>query len=212
MSAPSSPESMRHARGYTVIEVLLAMTVLMIGASAVISMQKASMQGNLDARKTDVANGIARMWLERVRKDAMSWTTPGASIATSNFASAALLGHAGTGWFLPVDYLPATSGYASISPGFDLLGRDVQSVAGLTSTTNPPLFCVHLQETVLASNATTATDNLMRVDLRVVWVRGISPTYAIGPCDTSVVTAKLPDPSLYASLYMTTAVRANGLQ
>jgi prepilin-type N-terminal cleavage/methylation domain-containing protein len=202
------------ARGYTVVEVLLAMTVLTIGASAVMSMQKASMQGNLDARRTDVANGIARMWMERIRKDAMSWTLPSPASpgSASNFASASLLGHAGTGWFLPTDYLPATAPFASISPGFDMLGRDVPTVAGLTSTTAPPIFCVHMSETWLVQNAVNPTDSLLRVDLRVVWRRGITTsTYAAGPCDTAVATAKIPDPSLYASLYMTTAVRANGL-
>jgi prepilin-type N-terminal cleavage/methylation domain-containing protein len=207
--SPSRP----HARGYTVIEVLLAMTVLTIGASAVISMQKASMQGNFDARKTDVANGIARMWMERIRRDAMSWTLPSsASGAASNFSNASLLGHAGAGWFLPKDYLPATAPFASISPGFDLLGRDVPSVAGLTTSTAPPVFCVHLNETWLVQNATTPTDSLLRVDLRVIWRRGITTTaYATGPCDSTVATAAIPDPKLYVSLYMTTAVRANGL-
>ncbi len=186
------------------------MTVLIIGASAVMSMQKASMQGNLDARKTDVANSIARMWMERIQKDAMSWTLPSHALpGTNNYGNALLLGHVTGAWFLPIDYLPATSPNASISPGFDILGRDVPTVAGLPGA----LFCVHLRETWLAQNAANASDNLMRVELRVVWPRGIvTTTYAPALCDASSATTLNPDPHLYATLYMATAVRANGLQ
>jgi len=93
------------ARGYTVVEVLLSMTVLAIGASAVMSMQKAALQGNLDARKTDMANSIARMWVERVRRDATQWTLPSpVNPSGNNFASAQLLQYVGTGWVLPTAY------------------------------------------------------------------------------------------------------------
>src|SRR5271165_2005192 len=79
-------------RGYTAVEVLMAMTVMTIGAAAVMSMQKASVQGNLDARETDVANSIARMWVERLQRDAMQWTQPNNQNPTlNNFSQAVLL-------------------------------------------------------------------------------------------------------------------------
>jgi type II secretory pathway pseudopilin PulG len=202
--------SPRVARGYTVVEVLLAMTVLIIGASGVMSMEKASMQGNLDARKTDVATNIARMWMDRIEKDAMSWTLPSPSVAgSSNYGNALLLNHVTGNWFLPTDYLPAVAPLASISPGFDILGRDVATVGALPKA----VFCVHLRETWLANNSASPTDSLLRVELRVVWPRGISTsTYAPPLCDSTSVTTVNPDPSLYSTLYMVTAVRANGLQ
>lgn len=198
-------------RGYTVVEVLLAMTVLIIGASAVMSMQKASMQGNLDARKTDIANSIARMWMERVQRDAMNWTLPSQAWPgqASNSGNAPLLSHANGVWFLPRDYFPATAPNASISPGFDILGRDAPTQTDLTSS----LFCVHLRETWLAQNTANPADNLMRVELRVVWPRGIEPSkYAPPKCDVTSAQDLKPDPQLYATLYMVTAVRPNGLQ
>jgi prepilin-type N-terminal cleavage/methylation domain-containing protein len=195
-------------RGYTAVEVLLSLTVLAIGASAVMSMQKAAVQGNLDARKTDMANAIAREWIGRIRRDASQWTlpSPGAALnGVSNFANAKLLGHVGNGWSLPDDYVTQTP---SISPGFDILGNDVAPNAN-----PPPVFCVHVQETWLLNNPAAPQDNLMRVDLRVVWIRGInleSPVY--NPCDkTNVAQVVNPDPTLYQTLYMTTAVRENGL-
>ena len=91
----------------------MAMTVMAIGAAAVITMQKTSVQGNLDARKTDVANSIARMWVERLQRDAMQWTLPerrqpGAEQLRTN----ALIVAPGTRrpgqWFLPMQYMGAT--------------------------------------------------------------------------------------------------------
>ena len=118
-------------RGYTAVEVLMAMTVATIGASAVMTMQKASVQGNLEARKADVANSIARAWVERLQTDAMQWTTPNAVVTTSNFANAALLsGHVSAGpgtWYLPTDEM--TGGAPeTMSPGFDIVGRDLAKV------------------------------------------------------------------------------------
>ena len=71
-----APPAFAARRGYTAVEVLMAMTVMAIGAAAVMTMQKTSVQGNLDARKTDIANSIARTWVERLQRDAMQWTLP----------------------------------------------------------------------------------------------------------------------------------------
>jgi type IV pilus assembly protein PilV len=201
------------SRGYTVVEILLAMTLLSIGAAGVISMQKASMQGNLDARRMDVATAIGRMWMDRIRKDAMAWTLPSpASALPTNYSKAKLLSYAGLGWSRPDVYLPATSPQASISPGFDILGRDVPSKAGLDDTNNPPLFCVHVNESWLVGDGTTV-DSLLRVDIRVVWKRGIlvGGPAADQPCLPSAVTALTLDNTQYAAIYMSTLVRANGI-
>jgi hypothetical protein len=215
MRSPSPPpcSGSRHvagvARAYTVVEVLLSMTVLAIGASAVMSMQKATLQGNLDARKTDMANSIGRMWVERIRRDAMQWTLPSpANPAGNNFASASLLQYASTagGWVLPVAY---AGNVPPVSPGFDILGRDIPT-AGLTPAAGvaPPVFCVNIQETYLYQD--TNNNNLIRADVRVLWVRGINGG-ATNPCDATVATSLLPNPQLYQSVYLTTAVRANAL-
>jgi type IV pilus assembly protein PilV len=197
----------RRAGGYTVVEILLAMTLLTIGAAGAMSMQKASMQGNLDARRMDVATAIGRMWLERIRKDAMAWTLPSPADpgGASNFSNALLLStYAGKGWSRPDIYLPATPPLASISPGFDILGRDVPKTLLDTNTT----FCVHVNETWVIGNG-SSVDDLLRVDLRVVWSRGI--TSSVQPCTTTASSAVFLDNTQYAAIYMSTLVRANGL-
>jgi hypothetical protein len=140
----------------------------------------------------------------------MGWTLPSPSVAgASNYANAPLLGHVTGAWFLPTDYLLAVSPLASISPGFDILGRDIPTSAALGNA----VFCVHLRETWLAQNAAAPTDSLMRVEMRVVWPRiNASPTGAPSLCQAASVTTVSPSPLLYSTLYMVTAVRANGLQ
>ncbi|MDP9002230.1 MAG: prepilin-type N-terminal cleavage/methylation domain-containing protein [Myxococcota bacterium] len=198
------------ARGYTAVEVMMAITVMAVGSAAVISMQKASIQGNLDARKTDVANSIARLWVERIRRDAMQWTQPGPSFPVAppgNIATAAILNfgvnNAGT-WFLPNQYLAATP---PMSPGFDILGRDLP-LADMTPSTTPfvagALFCTNIRMTWLSVN------ELIRVDVRVLWPRGVGNVVpAGGVCANAVATSNAPNPLVFHSIYVTTAVRGN---
>jgi prepilin-type N-terminal cleavage/methylation domain-containing protein len=189
--------------GYTAVEVLMAITVMSIGAAAVMSMQKASMQGNLDARKTDVANAIARTWVERIKRDAMEWTAPGPTTGTTpNLSSTAAIiqyGITNSGkWFLPNQYL-ALAGTPPLSPGFDILGRDL--IAGDLGTA---LFCANARLVWLVIN------EMARVDVRVLWARGIAnspPTGGI--CNNTLATSDAPDPLVYHAIYVTTAVRGN---
>ena len=66
-------------RGYTVVEVMSAMTLIAIGAAGVIGMQRVTIQGGMDARNFDVATNIAREWQSRLQRDAaLNWTAPNA--------------------------------------------------------------------------------------------------------------------------------------
>jgi prepilin-type N-terminal cleavage/methylation domain-containing protein len=196
----------RGARGYTVIEVLIAMTVMVIGAAAVMSMQKASIQGNLDARRLDVANGIARMWEERLQADAMAWTQPNANApASSNLTThnGALIAHgiaSNTLWFLPGDYI---GNAVAESYMFDILGRDL-----LAANANAAVYCVAVRMTTLVNGGIAPA--LIRADVRVLWLRGLGDNPAQAFCsDGSDATSATPPPSVYHALYVTTALKGN---
>ena len=64
-----------HEAGYTAIEIMLSIAVG-IGAAGVMTMQSASVPRNADAHMLDVANAIAREWIERLRRDGVTWTVP----------------------------------------------------------------------------------------------------------------------------------------
>jgi hypothetical protein len=188
--------------------VLIAMTVMAIGAAAVMTMQKASIQGNLDARRLDVANGIARMWEERLQADAMAWTSPNAYSSASNAGAnnnAKLIRHgidsAGQ-WFFPSDYVTPPTGGTPESYMLDILGRD------LPTATNA-VYCVAVRLSTLVPGSIDPT--LLRADVRVLWLRGLGVTPASSAFCTSGTdaTALNPDPNVYHQLYVTTALKEN---
>jgi prepilin-type N-terminal cleavage/methylation domain-containing protein len=183
------------ARGFTAVEVLIAMTIMVIGAAAIMSMQKASVLGNLDARKTDLANSIARTWVERLQRDSMQWTAPSSGNPGPGgaFTGALLLNHLDAGWYLPNDYMGDGNSYL-----FDIVGRDL-AVADIGLAQ----FCVDVQLTTLVAN------ELFRVQVRVSWPRGINSAPA-GFCTTALPA--IPNMTLYHAIYVTTAIKENPVQ
>jgi prepilin-type N-terminal cleavage/methylation domain-containing protein len=202
------------ARGFSAVEVLMAMTVMAIGAAAVMSMQKASVQGDLDARKTDMANSIARTWVERLQKDAMAWTLPSAANSSgNNFANAPLLAnHVNGNWFLPVDEMGATP--EVMSPGFDILGRDL-----IQANLPQAQFCANVRLTWLVPQSLPGEPGLIRADVRVLWPRALynSPVGGTGAgfCIDAVASQANPDvytlgqQPTYHAIYLTTTIKEN---
>jgi hypothetical protein len=194
--------------------VLIAMTVMAIGAAAVMTMQKASIQGNLDARRLDVANGIARMWVERLEADATAWTQPNANapsvtnLSTHNGALIADgIGSNATNWFLPADYMNNTPPESYM---FDILGRDLAAADSASA-----IYCVAVRMTPLVPGAIAAAPALVRADVRVLWLRdlGSNPSGGTAFCaaggDAVSSLPTQPDPAVYHALYVTTALKGN---
>lgn len=213
------------AAGYTAVEIMMALTVMTIGAAAVMSLQKTSVTGNFDARETDMAASIARTWVDRLQRDAMNWTMPNNTYpTTSNFANAALLSQPPYGtWSLPKYEMngpntpPETMSYA-----FDILGRDLPQTQA-TATPNPVVFCVNYRlQWLVAPNLSPPAGGppvepgLIRVDLRVLWPRNIVSRPAGDWCSALAgVTnpengATQGNEVTYHSLYLTTTIRQGG--
>jgi prepilin-type N-terminal cleavage/methylation domain-containing protein len=208
-------------RAYTVIEVLMAMTVMAIGGAAVITMQKTSVTGNLDARRADVANAIARTWVERLHRESMQWTLPGRENPTgNNLANAPVLANvvAAPGiWFLPVQDMGKSGAFETMSPAFDILGRDLPQASMNTAD-----FCVHVRLSWLGTTLTPPGGDLMRADVRVLWPMGILNSLP-GFCNAASAALLDPngDPAIlrtagadpnepaFHAIYVTTSVREN---
>lgn len=197
-----APSQTRRARGYTSIEVMLSMAILAIGAAGVISMQRGAIQGNVDARRLDMANSIAREWIERLRRDSMMWTLPNqGNLATDNIGQAKLLANIDGAWHLPNQRIAETAADGTTpvnSPGFDILGVD-QAVLGATNTT--VMFCVNTRMTVLVPGS------LIRAEVRVFYPRGLDVTPAAGFCAAEPPAAT--STNLYHYVYAVSAIRKN---
>jgi type IV pilus assembly protein PilV len=186
-------------RAYTAVEVLIAITLFAIGATGVIAMQRASVQGNYDARTLDVAGAIARGWQERLRRDADGWTAQGAPPNTTTWLKNAAAAPAA--WTVPVYPTLAPSGN---SPAFDLLGRELTKSEGEGATTEVATFCTQVKLETVAPGGTV---RLVRSEVRVIWQRNGSPMKCIeGVGFDPLSTANL---ERYRTLSTITLIRGN---
>jgi len=153
--------------GYTVVEVMMALAVLTLGASGVIAMQKATLVANTSARNLVTANGLAQTWMERMRIDALAWNEP-AAVPDINSDTIWLRNAVGTqplgsGWVAP----PANnvSGYPAGNPVADVMGSDINSGDGYGTG-----FCTQVRLTRFSSNPSLwALYRMIRVEVRVYW-------------------------------------------
>jgi type II secretory pathway pseudopilin PulG len=157
----------RSLRAYTAVEVMLSIVVLGIGAAGVMSMQQASIQGNADAHMLDMANSIARGWVERLRRDSMTWTMPDGTQSQNWGTNTVLIAQIGAAanqgkWIWP--QIPA-GGTADPGYGrmFDMLGRDLTYPAPAGQAA--PAFCTNIRGDWLVQ------DQLLRAEVRVYWPR-----------------------------------------
>jgi type II secretory pathway pseudopilin PulG len=191
------------ARGYTSVEVLVAITLLMIGAVGVMSMQRASIQGNLEARQMDLATQIARGWSERLLRDGASWTGPNPTTTISNLGNTKYLNLVSTSpgsWVLP--NVPSGAGDGA-SPAYDMLGRDLASGDPAEKFT----FCTQLRFDWLITN------EVMRAEIRVFWPRKLLTAPPASFCSSGNTTVGATNAtSIYHFVYMTVPIRQNASQ
>jgi len=154
--------------GFTLVEVMIAIGIMTVGSLGILAMHQGVSQANRTALEMNTALAITERWVERVERDALSWTEQGLT-TTSLSATYHLSGLAGTplatGWFRPTP--PAGESY-----DFDYFGDDVTG----TSNANPPKYCTNLRLSWLRQGSSA------RVDIRTFWYReGYAPGGATHP-------------------------------
>lgn len=195
----------RGSHGYTVIEVMIALTLLAVGTSGVIAMQKVTAIANRDAKSLVIATQVARTWMERLRADAAQWNHPSAISAESDLADTRWLKTVNGVWFRPADDLAG-------SPTADALGNDVRD-ADLTAG----VFCTNVRLTWLYGPVPTAPPPyLIRAEVRVYWLRdggGGSVETGKTVCDPGTDLTKVsPSVDRYHFVYLTSAIAQNMAQ
>jgi len=202
---------LRRSRGYTVVEVLSAMTLFAIGAAGVISMQRVTIQGGDDARRLDVATNIAHEWASRLQRDSAFWTKPNpVDTSSSNLTDTEWLKNATTdgvqtAWLTP-DQVGGVYGH---SGDFDLFGRDRPKDSA------DHVFCAQYRLQFLApptqpSGLMNPYGGLIRAEVRVFWAR--LDNAIVTTCETaSPAPALNGDDTYYHYVYASTAVRTNSI-
>jgi prepilin-type N-terminal cleavage/methylation domain-containing protein len=154
--------TLKKSLGYTIVEVMMALAVLSIGATGVVALQKTAVIGNVRARNLASANALAASWIDRLRVDGLRWRVQQNGINTI-VGSTAWLTSVGTAfppagasnWIVPNPV--ATNALAAVEIGADVRGFDDNDPADQG-------FCV-------AYKLTQLLPNMIRADVRVYWLR-----------------------------------------
>jgi prepilin-type N-terminal cleavage/methylation domain-containing protein len=159
--------------GYTLIEIMIAVVVMTIGATGILAMQGASVRSNQDAAETSVAINFAATWMERLKRDARMWIASG----PTDIASTRYLRNVGLGWVVPGAVAPEAA-------SADFYGFD---------STTDPRYCVNIRiAPVHQSSAAVGLDSV-RADVVVWWHRTSSndTSRSAALCATPLTPAQL---------------------
>jgi len=175
----------RGQRGYTAVELMMAISVFGIGVAGIISMQKVTAVSNQHAKNLAIATHIAESWLDMLGSDAVAWNSPSASTSVTDINDTVWLrnvtANAGpTSWFLP-----AYNAGLNFGPAFDALGNPINNIAANLPNAQ---FCTHLRLSWLYGAPPATTVGLIRAEVRVFWLRDGqgSPVANKNPCDATV--------------------------
>ncbi len=188
----------RTREGFTLVEVMMAIAVLTVGALGILSLQRAAINGNSNARQMTTATTVTRSWIERVRRDALGWQNNAMSgVRTTEYLVSLPEGPGTSGWVTP-----PVSALTGASPASDWYGNEVATIAD-------GRFCTNLQLTWVVPG------ELVRVDVRTWWPKRGAFDDRFAGCAVGreiAVTNELEAadvPSLHA-VYASTTVRWMG--
>lgn len=185
----------RSRAGYTLIEVMLSVSVLIVGATGFTMLQGASSRAIQNSQEHTVALQVMETWVERVRRDASLWTAPGAA----NMASTKYLlaGSAAWGTWITPEILTDPANNVVLSPGADAWGWD-------RADFKEARFCVKLRYLVAHRGADGVTEDTVRADV-MVWRprRGVASTLGYmmnGGLNCGIGEGQLNNPELFKAV------------
>ena len=199
---------LRRERGYTAVELMMAIGIFGIGVTGIIAMEKVTTVSNQHAKNLAIATHIAESWLDMLATDAVSWNYPSPTNSKPDLDQTAWLKQVKTNansandWFLPV-YSGADK--FSFGPAFDALGNPVDAAAAPNSVA----FCSHLRLSYLYT-PTLSGNGLIRAEVRVFWLRD-GQVFAQNMCSDGQVVKVGGDTQTFHFVQKITAIRENTL-
>lgn len=158
----------RRDRGYTVVELMMALAVFAAGVTGIVAMQRATVSSNRLAKNMTIATGVAQAWISQLQADGSLWN-PGVAntvwLASANTANGL--------W-----QLPTYNATRQFGAEFDAFGAPVTAGNGV--------FCAQIRLTWLygdgVSQGGRAGNGLIRTEVRVFWPRDDSG-FDAGDCN-----------------------------
>lgn len=155
---------MRKRQGFTLVEVMISLGVMTVGALALFGMQQQTTRANVHARTLTVASQIAQNVIERLKMDSLGWTSVSGLPAT-DLARSPLIGRITAGGaFGQFVTLPAVAGLRPLSNAFDFYGADVDITGGTPAELARVYYCASYRLSWVYT-----TNTAMRADVRVWW-------------------------------------------
>lgn len=192
---PHGHSHMTPHRGYTIVELMMAIAVFAIGVSGIIAMQKVAAAANLHSRSLSLATNIAQAWQDQLNTDSSFYSL---SYGFSQTVWLAALGSSNqVGWLRP-----AWNANLGIGAAFDALGKPLSDTDADLANTQ---FCVHFRLTRLYPSSPGI--DVVRTEVRVIWPRA-EASASSSFCATNVDAANFgADITDYHYLYQVSAVR-----
>jgi len=139
-------------RGYTLVELMMALALFTVAVLGIISMQKITVASNAHAKNVAIAQRIAQAWAGQLEMDATQWRTT-----------------FGTGWLNDANVWqrPAYIPSRRFGGAFDALGNPLDN-----NDVGQARFCSHLRMAWLFPTTMGAGGNgMLRAEIRVFWLR-----------------------------------------
>lgn len=189
----------RARRGYTIVELMMAISVMAIGITGIIAMQKVTLTANQNAKHLAVATQIASAWLDALAADALHWTKPNRAGGASDRDRTYWLDDVSGLWVRP-EYEDTMK----FGPGFDGLGNPLADMGNA-------VYCTHIRLNWLFPEVTNVTGNgLIRAEVRVFWLRDGGPGSNTDVCSSDGVEDTIGGQiDRYNFVYQTGAIRQN---
>lgn len=138
-------------RGFTVIEIMVALVVITIGIVALYSMQVVAIDGNVASQEMTQATQLAERWAERLRREAILWTGRPQGLLEPGLDDD--------------DWRDAVKALTSQE---EMVNKDFISPS-IDATALDPRYCVKYRVATVPPAATDA--RVLRIDVRVAWPR-----------------------------------------
>ena len=147
------PSSQWTRRGYTAVELVMAVGLFAVGVSGVFAIQTVTAKTNHQAKALATATRIAESWQERLAIDGLRWTQTSPGMTQTTWLQAATT--TPNTWLQP----PAS---ADFGPAFTAVG----AFNDHTATPQNTVFCTNIRLTPLL---TTPGSEMVRSEVRVFW-------------------------------------------
>lgn len=191
------------SRGFTVIEVVVAMGLMMVGMMGIFALQKHTIMTNSISRQRSIAYQVAQTWIEYLKQDALiNWTQAGEQDGVP--ASVAI---GGTAWLSAVNaapnifqQIPQSNVQRLPTNAYDFRGFPIAGGVwnGNVPAGTSPWFCASFRP------AWVYLGRALRVDVRVFWPRPQGGNLVVD-CIDPAPNGGLP--ARFMSVYLSTVIK-----